>query len=79
MIATNPPRQSQPKFQPHRGLRRDQAAAYIGVSATKFDEMVRDGRMPKPIRIDGCTVWDLQELDAAFDRLRDRGEPNPWD
>jgi hypothetical protein len=28
-----------------------QAAAYIGVSPTLFDEMVRDGRMPKPTRI----------------------------
>ena len=37
-----------------RGLRRDDAAAYVGVGATKFDELVAAGRMPKPFRIDGC-------------------------
>ena len=29
-----------------------QAAEYIGEGATKFDEMVDDGRKPKPHRID---------------------------
>src|SRR4051812_3274623 len=43
---------------PPRGLSRDEAARYIGVGATKFDEMVKDGRMPKPKRLDGRTVWD---------------------
>lgn len=63
---------------PRRGLRRPLAAAYIGVSASKFDEMVADGRMPDPIRIDGCVVWDRLALDAAFDTLTDVSR-NPWD
>jgi hypothetical protein len=51
---------------------------YIGVGPTKFDDMVRDGRMPKPIRIDGRVVWDIYDLDPAFDRLKgDSG--NIWD
>ena len=54
-----------------RGLARAQAAAYIGVGATKFDEMVEDGRMPKPKRIDGRTVWDRHRLDMAFSALPD--------
>ena len=33
-----------------RGLQREMAARYVGISATKFDEMVDDGRMPKPKR-----------------------------
>jgi len=37
---------------PPRGLSRGQAAEYIGEGATKFDEMVDDGRKPKPHRID---------------------------
>jgi len=37
---------------PRRGLSRDEAAMYVGVSAGKFDEMVGDGRMPAPVRID---------------------------
>jgi len=65
---------------PCRGLRREQAARYIGISATKFDQLVADGRMPKPIRIDGCVIWDLSRLDVAFDSLsRQDDGANPWD
>jgi hypothetical protein len=39
-----------------RGLSRVQAAAYIGVSPTLFDAMVKDGRMPKPARINARRV-----------------------
>ncbi len=62
-----------------RGLSRVQAAVYIGVGATKFDEMVADGRMPKPKRIDGRTIWDRPQLDAAFEALPSEADPNPWD
>jgi exosome complex RNA-binding protein Rrp42 (RNase PH superfamily) len=51
---------------------------YIGVSAGKFDEMVADGRMPRPVRIDGRKVWDIRSLDLAFDELP-KAEPNSWD
>ena len=61
-----------PSSLPPRGLSREQAAEYIGVGATKFDEMVGDGRMPKPKKIDGRIVWDLRKLDAAFDALEDQ-------
>lgn len=54
---------------PRRGLNRAEAATYIGVGATKFDEMVTDGRMPKPRLIDGRRVWDIRELDISFDSL----------
>jgi predicted DNA-binding transcriptional regulator AlpA len=63
-----------------RGLSRVQAAEYIGVGVTKFDEMVDDGRMPKPKRIDGRVVWDRIKLDQAFDVLDDAaGSKNEWD
>ena len=62
-----------------RGLQRDLAARYIGVGSTKFDELVADGRMPKPRRIDGRKVWDRLELDAGFDALPNEQEENPWD
>lgn len=64
---------------PRRGLRREIAAAYVGVSPTKFDEMVAGGRLPKPWRFDGCVVWDLRKLDAAMDNLDDDGEASEWD
>lgn len=58
---------------PPRGMSRGEAARYIGVGTTKFDEMVADKRMPKPKRIDGRTVWDRIQLDAAFSDLPDDG------
>lgn len=56
---------------PPRGLCREEAARYVGVGTTKFDEMVADGRMPRPKRVDGRTVWDRIALDAAFTDLPD--------
>jgi hypothetical protein len=57
-----------------RGLGRVQATEYIGVSPTKFDQMVKDGRMPKPKRIDGRNVWDRHQLDIAFAALPDEND-----
>lgn len=45
-----------------RGLSRVQAAEYVGVGVTKFDEMVRDRRMPSPKRIDELRIWDRFQL-----------------
>lgn len=56
-----------------RGLNREEAARYIGVGTTKFDELVAGRRMPKPKRIDGRTVWDRVALDAAFTDLPEEG------
>jgi predicted DNA-binding transcriptional regulator AlpA len=65
---------------PRRGLSRDEAAMYIGISAGKFDAMVADGRMPSPVKIDARKVWDIRALDLAFDELsgQDQG-PSSWD
>jgi predicted DNA-binding transcriptional regulator AlpA len=69
-----------PKSLAPRGLSRVQAAAYIGVSPTLFDEMVHDGRMPKPTRINKRTVWDRVKLDEAFEALCDEERTDdPWD
>jgi hypothetical protein len=54
---------------PRRGLSRLEAATYIGISITKFDELVAAGRMPKPKKIDRRRLWDLFELDVFFDAL----------
>lgn len=58
---------------PPRGMARAEAARYIGVGTTKFDELVADGRMPKPKRIDGRKVWDRVALDLAFTDLPSEG------
>jgi predicted DNA-binding transcriptional regulator AlpA len=67
---------------PRRGLSRYEAAMYLGISASKFDELVRDGRMPAPKRIDSRKVWDVHQLDLAFDSLpddNDQGSGNSFD
>lgn len=63
-----------------RGLSRVQAAAYIGVSPSLFDEMVKDGRMPKATAINARKVWDRIKLDEAFAALSDddKDGKDPW-
>lgn len=58
-----------PPFRIKRGFNRIEAAAYIGISPTKFDQLVGDGRLPKAKQIDGRKVWDVRELDPAFEEL----------
>jgi len=64
-----------------RGLNRLQAAAYVGVSPSLFDEMTSDGRMPKPKKANARTIWDRRALDRAFDRLPggDGEESDGWE
>jgi predicted DNA-binding transcriptional regulator AlpA len=63
-----------------RGLSREQAAAYVGVSPSLFDILVKDGRMPGPKRINSRAVWDRAQLDEAFAALPSDDAPmNPWD
>ena len=56
---------------PRRGLSREEAAMYIGVSAAKFDQLVADGRMPAARRIDGRKVWALPQAENTVG--------NSWD
>ncbi len=78
------PRQSAlpPTLAP-RLIPREAAAAYIAVSPNKFDELVRDGRMPRPRRIDARKVWLVPELDGAADNLpvdgEDASRDTSWD
>jgi len=68
-----------PSIEP-RGLRRPQAAAYLGVSPSYFDSL-RD-RLPAPRRLDGVVVWDRHDLDVFFDGLPSEASndnENPWD
>lgn len=65
-----------------RGLSRKDAADYIGVSTTKFDQLVSDKHMPRPKAIGGRRIWCVYEIDEHFDQL---GAPhqaistNSWD
>jgi predicted DNA-binding transcriptional regulator AlpA len=65
---------------PRFALRRDEAAASLAVSTTKFDEWCADGRMPRGRKIDGVVLWDTQEILEAWERLRDGSySKNPFD
>jgi excisionase family DNA binding protein len=67
---------------PRRGLSRIEAAVYLGVSPGKFDQLVDDGRMPAPRRIDRRKVWDRYEIDVAFDALPSENplsQASTWD
>ncbi|MDX2307102.1 MAG: hypothetical protein NW216_02570 [Hyphomicrobium sp.] len=69
-----PARHPLPPSLPPRGLAREEAAAYLGLGATLFDQMVRDGRMPRPRVANARRVWDRLELDSAFAALPHAGD-----
>ncbi len=60
---------------PVRGLSRDAAATYVGVSTTSFDRMVAEGVMPGPKTWHARKLWDVRALDVAFDALPDQDKP----
>ena len=74
-----PTANERPNHQPRRGLRRDDAALYCGLSPSTFDRWVEDGAMPQPIRRGGVVLWDVHRIDRAFEALSDdRDETSPW-
>lgn len=61
------------------GMNRERAAAYVGMSAAKFDELVAEGLMPRPKTVGRRRIWSRYALDAAFEALPDGEERNPLD
>ena len=49
-----------------RGLTREAAAAYCGLTPEGFDQWVKRGLVPGPIP--GTQRWDRKAIDAALDR-----------
>ncbi len=63
------------------GYAEEEAAAAIGISASKFRELVKAMRMPRPRRIDGRLVFDVDELRDAFKAMphvEETGEVDTW-
>jgi predicted DNA-binding transcriptional regulator AlpA len=60
---------------PRRGLNRTEAACYVGIGVTKFNELVAAKTMPLPRMIGTRLVWDIVQLDAAFDELPSDAAP----
>jgi len=55
-----------------RGLSRDLAATYLGISRSSFQKLVDAGTMPRGKRITkGRVVWDREELDHHFDHIEE--------
>jgi hypothetical protein len=61
-----------------RGLSRVEAAVYLGISPSKFDEMRKDGRIGPPKLIDGRKVFDIRMLDDVFDALPEDERAEDW-
>jgi len=58
-----------PAFDAARGLNRQEAARYVGVSVTTFDKLVADGRMPRPMVLGARRIFDRFALDQYFEAL----------
>ena len=56
---------------PRRGLSRVEAAIYLGISPSKFDELRRDGRVGPAKVLDGRKLYAVEMLDEFFNALPD--------
>ena len=59
---------------PRRGLSRAEAAAYIGVSPSKFDELRKANRIAPPKVLDGRLIFTTERLDEFLDALPDENQ-----
>lgn len=60
-----------PLSYPPRGLSREEAARYLGIGATLFNQLVDEGVIPRPKRLKARMIWDRVALDMAFAELPD--------
>ncbi len=56
---------------PRRGLSRVEAAMYLGISPSKFDELHKSGRIGGAKVLDGRKLYAIEILDEFFDTLPD--------
>jgi predicted DNA-binding transcriptional regulator AlpA len=68
-----------------RGLTREEAAAYLGIGTTLFDDLVKSGLLPAPHKLHGAVRWDRLEVDDAFEKMPRNGQgpaaeanDDPW-
>lgn len=51
------------------------AAAYLDMSVSKFQDLVRAGDISPPRIHDNLVRWDVRDLDSYADNLPYRGQP----
>jgi predicted DNA-binding transcriptional regulator AlpA len=60
---------------PPRLINREAAAAYVSLSPGSFDQMMEEGKMPKPKQLTARrSAWDVRELDVYVDNLPQVGD-----
>lgn len=52
-----------------RLLRAPDSAYYLGLSLSRFRELVRDGKIGGRVEIEGNVCWDVNALDSWADSL----------
>jgi hypothetical protein len=62
-----------------RAFPRSDAAYYLGIGISKFDQYVSEGRISPPRMADTKPLWDIRDLDEAFENLPRKNEVNQWD
>jgi predicted DNA-binding transcriptional regulator AlpA len=64
---------SDPYAYPPRFMDRREAARYLAVGTTTFDELVSEGVFPRPKKVRSKVVWDRIDLDEAATNILDDG------
>jgi hypothetical protein len=57
-----------------RGLSRGEAATYLGISPSKFDELRKANRIAPPKVLDGRLIFMVERLDEFLDTLPDENQ-----
>jgi hypothetical protein len=65
---------SQSRPVPRRGLSRTEAAIYLGISPSKFDELRKANRIVPPKVLDGRLIFTVERLDEFLDALPDENQ-----
>jgi hypothetical protein len=65
---------SQSRPVPRRGLSRTEAAIYLGISPSKFDELRKANRIAPPKVLDGRLIFTVERLDEFLDALPDENQ-----
>ncbi len=66
----------------NRLLSKEEAAKYVGLSATTYETHVNNGVFPAAIRLGRRLLWDKKALDIKLDELSGitvkSDHENPW-